>query len=470
VLYVDNWENLIVAMSTSHTARTLKFDDVSNNLMNEELRHKSITENQGGEALTLADRGRKIDRGPSRVFKVKRQIKIRRGRLTCYHCGKPGHMKKECRIWKREQKDKKPAKTSTNTNEGETIVVVSENEVLFTVSMEDACLFVSNYSIDWILDSGASHHVTPSKDNFVAYSSGDYGKVHLGNNHFCNIVGVGDVQIKTKEGQHILLKQVRHIPEMCMSLISVGRLDDEGCSTSFGKGGWKISKGALLMAKGSKTGTLYTLREISEKSDVVVVAREEISTDLWHKHLGHMSEKGLKILAGKNLLPGLKSYNLDLCEHCIYGRQQRVSFIRSGHEQKTNLLELIHSDVFGPVNIKSLGGASYFVTFIDDASRKVWAYPMKRKGEVFEIFQKFHVVVERETNQLLKCLRTDNGGEYCSNAFKEYCNRFGIKHEKIVPLTPQQNGTAERMNHTIMEKVRSMLSNSGLEKHFWEKQ
>jgi len=92
---------------------------------------------------------------------------------------------------------------------------------------------------------------------------------------------------------------------------------------------------------------------------------------------------------------------------------------------------------------------------------------MKSKSEVFEIFQKFHVVVERETNKLLKCLRTDNGGEYCSNAFKEYCNRFGIKHEKTVPGTPQKNGVAEEINHTIMEKVRSMLSNSGLDKHFW---
>ena len=62
---------------------------------------------------------------------------------------------------------------------------------------------------------------------------------------------------------------------------------------------------------------------------------------------------------------------------------------------------------------------------------------------------------------------TDNGGEYCSNAFKEYCNRFGIKHEKTMPGTPQQNGVVERINHTIMEKVQSLLSNSDLEKNFW---
>ena len=78
---------------------------------------------------------------------------------------------------------------------------------------------------------------------------------------------------------------------------------------------------------------------------------------------------------------------------------------------------------------------------------------MKNKSEVFEIFKKFHVAIEREIDKFLKCLRTNNGGEYYSNAFKEYCNRFGIKNEKIVLGTPQQNGVAERMNHTIMEKV-----------------
>jgi len=73
--------------------------------------------------------------------------------------------------------------------------------------MEDACLYTSSCSIDWILDYEASHHVTSRKDNCVAYSSqGDYGKVNLGNNHIYNIIGVGDVQIKKKDGQHILLK------------------------------------------------------------------------------------------------------------------------------------------------------------------------------------------------------------------------------------------------------------------------
>ena len=101
---------------------------------------------------------------------------------------------------------------SSNTNEGETTAVATDGDVLFTVSVEDACVYTSSSSFNWILDSGASHHVTPCKDSFVSYNPGDYGRVHLGNNHFCSIVGVGDVQIKMKDGQDILLKQIRHVP------------------------------------------------------------------------------------------------------------------------------------------------------------------------------------------------------------------------------------------------------------------
>lgn len=129
-------------------------------------------------------------------------------------------MKRECRVWKQSQKDQN--QNPTSTNEGETTAIAMDGDVLLTILVEDVCLNTSSSSFDWILDFEASHHVTPCKENFVAYNHGDYGRVHLGNNHICNIVGVGDVKIKTKEGKDILLKEVRHAPKMCMSLISVG--------------------------------------------------------------------------------------------------------------------------------------------------------------------------------------------------------------------------------------------------------
>ena len=118
--------------------------------------------------------------------------------------------------------------------------------------------------------------------------------------------------------------------------------------------------------------------------------------------------------------------------------------------RKENVLELIHSDVCGPLKVRTHGGALYFVTFIVDYSRKVWAFLLKTKDQVLEVFKHFQAMVERETAHKLKCIRTDNGGEYIG-PFDKYCRSQGIWYQKTVKKTPQQNGVAERMNRTIVE-------------------
>ena len=115
---------------------------------------------------------------------------------------------------------------------------------------------------------------------------------------------------------------------------------------------------------------------------------------------------------------------------------------------------------------KTLGGALYFVTFIDDCSRKLWVYVLKTKDQVLGVFKQFQASVERETGKKLKCIRTDNGGEYCG-PFDEYCKHQGIRHQKTPPKTPQLNGLAERMNRTLMERVRCLLSEAKLPNSFW---
>ena len=97
----------------------------------------------------------------------------------------------------------------------------------------------------------------------------------------------------------------------------------------------------------------------------------------------------------------------------------------------------------------------------------MWDYVLITKDQVFKHFKKFHVMVEREKGKPLKCLHSDNGGEDTSNEFKSYCFEKGIRHEKIVLGTPQQNGVAERMNRTIVEKIRYMLRMANLPKSFW---
>ncbi|MCO5556241.1 hypothetical protein L7F22_009787 [Adiantum nelumboides] len=105
--------------------------------------------------------------------------------------------------------------------------------------------------------------------------------------------------------------------------------------------------------------------------------------------------------------------------------------------------------------------------FIDDYSRKVWVYFLKHKDEALNVFKTFVTRVDNQSGRKLECLCTENGGEYVSRAFQEFCESKGIKQELIAPYNPSQNGVAERMNRTIQEKVGSMLSNAQLQNGFW---
>jgi hypothetical protein len=118
-----------------------------------------------------------------------------------------------------------------------------------------------------------------------------------------------------------------------------------------------------------------------------------------------MSEKGMYILHKTNLLPNLKQIDLDFSEHCVYGKHKRVRFLNVGKERKRERLELVHTYVWGPSHVSSLVGSRYYVTFIDDATRKTWVYFIRQKSDVFYTFNKWKALVENETGKRLKCLR-----------------------------------------------------------------
>ena len=152
----------------------------------------------------------------------------------------------------------------------------------------------------------------------------------------------------------------------------------------------------------------------------------------------------------------------------MYGKQtcqsRNVSF-----EKERQPLGLVHSDICVPMPTRSLGGSEYFVTFIDDATHKVWVYTIKSKDQTFACFQQFLSSVENQSGKKVKVLRSDNGGEYISKEFADFCVDKDIKREFTAPYTPAQNGVAERMNHTIQERLMSMLSQSHLPpQSFWD--
>ncbi|TXG67707.1 hypothetical protein EZV62_008982 [Acer yangbiense] len=139
-------------------------------------------------------------------------------------------------------------------------------------------------------------------------------------------------------------------------------------------------------------------------------------TTLWHRRLAHVSEKGLMELSKQGLLCGDKLDKLSFCDHCVYGKMIRVKFNVAKHCTQS-ILDYIHSDLWGPSRHVSMGGYRYFMSIIDDYSRRVWIYFMKTKDETLQKFKDWKVMIENQSGKRVKRLRTDNGLEYCNDDF-----------------------------------------------------
>ena len=211
----------------------------------------------------------------------------------------------------------------------------------------------------------------------------------MGNNIYADIVGIGDNCVKTNTRYTLELKNERHVPNMRLNMISTHILDNKGYGNYFGDGKRRLSKGSLVLAGGKIFCTLYKT-QVKVCKDIVSATQEDSTPNLWHRQLAHISEKGLQILAKRSLNPFAKGMSLKPCDYCLLGKQHRMSF-RILSTRKSNVLDLVYSDVCDPIDVESLGGNKYFVTFIDDASRKVWVYFLKTKDQVFEHFKKFLV-------------------------------------------------------------------------------
>eukprot|EP00252_Welwitschia_mirabilis_P018673 TRINITY_DN4156_c0_g1_i5.p1 TRINITY_DN4156_c0_g1~~TRINITY_DN4156_c0_g1_i5.p1 ORF type:complete len:1283 (+),score=262.04 TRINITY_DN4156_c0_g1_i5:125-3973(+) len=458
----QSWSIIVTPILTSAGKNSLTLEELIAMLLDIEKQNvfgSSSSEKQG-EALAT-HRGRSQFRGGHGRSKSTTRSQGRD--IVCHYCKKKGHMIKDC--WKLKDKRKKRDEKNKDASSS---APPSDSEADIALLTQGGDVNVSAYSVPevWIIDTGASFHVCPSKAFFSSYEPITDGScVWLGDDRKYEIEGKGTVVLMRQNGQTITLTNVRHVPGLTKNLISVGQLSDGGFTTTFDSSSWKISKGALVIARGSREGTMYVLRSVNPGSSACV-ASGEVAAGTWHKRLGHLSETGLQVLISKGLLPKV-SLSSDFCSDCVIGKSRRVNFRRNSKRLKQHRLELIHSDLVGPIGHTSLGGVVYFITFVDDFSRKLWLYPLKSKDEAFQAFRIFKARVENETGCKIKELMTDNGGEFTSKEFENFCREAGIIHHRTVPRTPQQNGVAERQNRTILERVRAVLTHSGLPKQFW---
>lgn len=178
-------------------------------------------------------------------------------------------------------------------------------------------------------------------------------------------------------------------------------------------------------------------------------------------------------MSSKNIVHGLrlseKTTNTEesVCVTCAKSKISVKPFPKISLSQANEPLSLVHTDICGPINKTSAGGARYFITFIDDYSRYTFVYFLKTRDQVFEIFKDFVTFVEKQCEKKSKTIRSDNGREYLSREFEYFLTANGIKRQLSVAYTPQQNGVAERANRTLVEMARSMLVHSDMDKSFW---
>ena len=321
---------------------------------------------------------------------------------------------------------------------------------------------------NWIVDSGATCHMCSNKKMFVDLNPLEEPmEVTLGDGHTLQAVGRGVVSLKMKLPSGVTRKcnvqDVLYVLALSYNLLSVSQAAERGKVTEFNDSGCQISgSDGRLIAKATRVGSLYYLDcEVCQHTSVT---RQDSNT-LWHQRFGHLNERSLQKLARDNMVKGLDfnhTKDIDFCETCIKGKRKKSAFPTSGSSRAKQPLDLVHSDLCGKINARSLGGAEYFLTFIDDCTHFTWVYMLKQKNEVFYCFLRWKVLVEKSSGRKLKTIRTDNGGEYTSTAFEEYLTSEGIRHERTIPRTPEQNGVAERMNRTLVEMVRSMLAGTRL--------
>jgi hypothetical protein len=227
----------------------------------------------------------------------------------------------------------------------------------------------------WLVESSASFHMTPHREWFYEYERYDGGNVFLGDELTTKIMGQGKFKLGLIHERIRTLLGVLHILGLAINLISVRKMDDARVKAIFEKETCKMVQGEMVLLKGVWFGTLYkfqgsTISDGCNSSSVLdigfkeertpTVSREKVM--LWHQRLGHIREKGLQLLHGKDMVEGMSNCSLyfDLCEHCVYGKHNQVRF-PSGATRAEGILQLVHNDVFGPVSVPSLGKSVYYV-------------------------------------------------------------------------------------------------------------
>lgn len=467
-------------------------------------RAKSQSKDHGAKSSAAGDDALAATRSES--------TKNKRRKGNCRNCGRPGHWARECRSPKKEEKpaeDNAKVDKADKAQKSESKPVGSANVVATPDEPEDECWAVDlSFGVsdpddiidesDWLreeeetaaavimpvsgdggervelYDSGATRHISPYKSDFSTYTTlNPPVYLNAANQQRFPAIGTGTLSIRAPNGavsSTLTLQDVLHAPAVGYTLVSLGALDKRGYRTSIGGGTLELyTPGGDRIARvpQSDRGLYRTEHHLHSANTVEMVSIMEL-----HRRMGHISPASARALVEKGLVTGIKldpdSREAD-CEACLFARATRkpVPKVRVGPKSQ-RFGDEVHSDVWGPSPIATKRGCRYFATFTDDATRYTVTYLLRNKAETFGSYKAFEAwALAQQLCTAIKVLRSDRGGEYLSGAFDKHLAEAGTARRLTVHDTPQLNGVAERLNRTIVERIRAFTHSSGLPKFLW---
>ncbi|GFW14791.1 retrovirus-related Pol polyprotein from transposon TNT 1-94 [Trichonephila clavipes] len=283
----------------------------------------------------------------------------------------------------------------------------------------------------WVIDTAATSHFCNDKSLFLDLKPITNMKMSLAmEDKSCPVEGIGTLRFRVKykgNFHEITLTDVLFNPKLRRNLLSCSRLE---------------SKGAHFV--GTK--------------------------EIWHQRFCHVNNDYLVKTSKNDSVKGLPRLTDNGKTHCIpckLAKSKRVSFKKTGAVRSKRPLELLHMDLCGPMPTESQGGNKYFLSIIDDYSRKVTVFPIRNKSDVFHTFIRFQKRAERFLSKKVKAVRTDGGLEFCNKDMDNFLTELGIKHEVTNSYTPEMNGVAERFNLTALDGIKTLLKSSEVPHKFW---